>query len=1353
MTWLLLWTFILQYVLIINATSIFSVVGPDTIRSNTNYEVSVTLHESDRPCQIKVSVDGPWAKTYQISIQPLSTYLLSFDLPKLPSGDYQLVAEGVEGIVFRKSTKLTLSEDKASIYIQTDKATYKPGDLLQFRVLFLDRDTKPARIDKPITIEIHDGDKNRIKLWKEVKPTKGVFSGELQLSDRPVLGNWTIAVAVQGEGKETKVIKVDKYVLPKFGVRIRTSGDVVAANGLIEATIFAKYSFGKPVKGTVTVSIEGGWSERTVAIDGMVNVELPFDSTEKSPLKVVATVTEELTDLKQNSSAYVTLHQNRYKLLPDGWPQNFRPGQNLFFRVAVSNVDGSRVMDSKSNVRFHFDCCGVTRNTENPIAKSVAITRMVFPDTLCGKCQVTATFGGAPAITQSITKLEKSLRIEVNDRKHKEGQLVEVQVISSEYLPHFMFTIVARGRIVFNKYVQVAGEVQTQSLTFRSNFDLVPQATLFVHYVVNGVMRFDEKTIEIEKVFGNSIEIEVPKSAEPGDFVNLAVKTNPYSFVGLLAVDQSVLFLSSGNDLSHEHILNDLGKYASTSMVTLTNANISSNQNWGPCTSDSESCGVFSRSLFKASSSNQGRPPAPSQPVQKSSAQGSPPPIRQEFPETWLFMNITEVGQNGVAMVHKKVPDTITSWVVTGFSLNPDSGIATTKGQPKLRVFRPFFVSINLPYSVKRGEVISVPVVVFNYLGKPVEATVTMDNSDEEYEFSEVVNENEAKEVLERQRTKRLWIPADTGRSLTFMIRTKRVGLTTLKITASCPVAQDTIHQRLKVEANGVTKYVNKAILVKVNRLHRRSVGPLEKTLQVELPTDIVPGSEVIEFEVGGDLQAPVIEHLDNLVNLPNGCGEQTMINFVPNILVLRYLQVTRRNAPSIEAQARKYLVTGYQRELTFRKGDGSFSVFQSSASSTWLTAYVIRSFHMAANFTYIEYNVVTSGLDFLASKQQGNGEFPENGALYSEIKNPLAFTSYVLLTFFENTELRAKYQRVIDRGLQFVVNRVDHSDDQFSMAIAALVLAMARHPKVESVLARLESMARRKNDLKWWSKSERSVASHDVELTSYVLLAMLEHGVTDSPMPIVQWLVAQRNSNGGFGSTHDTVVGLQALTNFALQAIMTSADMDVGYTVSKNGRRSIVKVTPDKALKVQTHELPSTTREVHVSATGSGVSLVQLSSRHNVETEEARPSFKLATTVKNSPKNRLELKICFEYTPVEASDMGQPSNMAVMEVQLPSGYIADDEDLANTKSAAAVKIAETKKDDTMVVVYFDSLRPGDPKCVMVTATRVHAVAMHRPSYVVLYDYYVLERRATQFYSVSTSLCEICQEADCGSGC
>lgn len=96
---------------------------------------------------------------------------------------------------------------------------------------------------------------------------------------------------------------------------------------------------------------------------------------------------------------------------------------------------------------------------------------------------------------------------------------------------------------------------------------------------------------------------------------------------------------------------------------------------------------------------------------------------------------------SGEKTITKKVPDTITSWIITGFSVSPVYGLGLTRQPRKLNVFLPFFVSTNLPYSVKRGEVVSIPIVIFNYMESDQTADVTFHNTEQEFEFTDVENE------------------------------------------------------------------------------------------------------------------------------------------------------------------------------------------------------------------------------------------------------------------------------------------------------------------------------------------------------------------------------------------------------------------------------------------------------------------------------------------------------------------------------------------------------------------------------------------------------------------------------------
>lgn len=62
-----------------------------------------------------------------------------------------------------------------------------------------------------------------------------------------------------------------------------------------------------------------------------------------------------------------------------------------------------------------------------------------------------------------------------------------------------------------------------------------------------------------------------------------------------------------------------------------------------------------------------------------------------------------------------------------------------------------------------------------------------------------------------------------------------------------------------------------------------------------------------------GDILALSIEHLDSLVQIPTGCGEQNMIHFAPSVYVLQYLDKSMQDDPEIRSKALSYMAAGNQ--------------------------------------------------------------------------------------------------------------------------------------------------------------------------------------------------------------------------------------------------------------------------------------------------------------------------------------------------------------------------------------------------------------------------------------------------------
>lgn len=96
--------------------------------------------------------------------------------------------------------------------------------------------------------------------------------------------------------------------------------------------------------------------------------------------------------------------------------------------------------------------------------------------------------------------------------------------------------------------------------------------------------------------------------------------------------------------------------------------------------------------------------------------------------------------------------------------------------------------------------------------------------------------------------------------------------------------------------------------------------------------------SEKIEVSVAGSFLAPAMIHLENVIRLPTACGEQNLVRFMPDLIILQYLRSTRQINPTIENEAIRNLETNYQSQLTYKRGDGSFSPFPSrdTNGSVW---------------------------------------------------------------------------------------------------------------------------------------------------------------------------------------------------------------------------------------------------------------------------------------------------------------------------------------------------------------------------------------------------------------------------------
>ncbi|XP_014247621.1 CD109 antigen-like isoform X2 [Cimex lectularius] len=1413
---LLLWVlFLYQTLVAANAKGYYTVVAPNVIRPNSDFHVAVTTSDINEPVTFVAEISGQKFSggTFYLqetaNVRPYSSEVMTFKVNnELSGGNYNLTIRSEGAFYFKNTTTLRFSEKSISVLIQTDKAMYKPGDKVMFRALFLNRYMKPIRED--VNLYLNDGDGNRVKQWNNITLPRGLFSSEFELSSAPVLGDWRLVATVNGQ-KFSKSFEVAEYVLPKFEVSIDLPDYVTFKDSKVAATIRAKYTYGKPVKGEATIAVYSDtFSDiiqpifnppvrKTVPIDGKALAEfdvvkelnLPDDFEREIKFDVI--IKEDLTGRKQNKSAQMTIRKNKYKFEMFDTSTVFKPGLEHKVFIKLVHHDETPVIDNTNPIKIKSSYSYSDEDyntTEYKVPDNGVLELTFFPPLNATVIQIEGSYLDVkehfPIMSAAISLNNISVKASVLTQNPQVNQNIEVEVTSTNEMTYVMYQVIGRGDIIHANTINFPPSKST-TIRFLATYAMAPVAHVVVQFISpQGEMIADVVDIELKEILQNFVKMDLSaKRIEPGNKVDLRILTRPNSLVGLLAVDQSVLLLKSGNDLTESQVIDELRNYDQSipslyddvhmafkrkrrfafrsydrrrittfdtfehaGVVVLTNSEVNNAQPWrffrGMYLEDQEE--MFDMSTLDAGFKLRAF----------ASAAGAAIPyepsirVRSKFPETWIWDEL-DSGISGRTSITKTVPDTITSWIISGFSLDQVYGLGLSEAPQKLTVFRPFFVTTNLPYSIIRGEMISIPVVVFNYMDKDITAEVILENSGQ-FEFSDYSNDVIESPKLELFRRKHINVGRQSGASTSFLITPKEVGYIDLKITAKSPLAGDAILKKLLVKPEGETLYKNKAVL-----LDFKTNKNIMKSFKLDIPVNVVPDSEYIEVAAVGDIFGPSMSNLESLIKMPFGCGEQNMLNFVPNIVVLEYLKNTNQLSKAIENKCLKYMEKGYQRELTYKHPDGSFSAFGKSdrSGSTWLTAFVAKSFIQARHYIDIDNQVINDALIWLANQQAANGSFPEVGVVNHKdmqggASNGVALTAYVLTAFIEAQSFNGQNRNTINKAISYLHENMNGNDD-YANAVLAYSFMKASHPSANTLLNFLNKNAKTQDDKKWWQRTsietknpnEQNTNAIDVEMTSYAMLAYLEGDLIADAISIMKWLITQQNDGGGFASTQDTILALTALGKLASKIHSDSNDAVVKFTY-KEGMSSDITVNKGNNMIVQKVVLPKKTREVNITAEGSGFIIAQVSYRYNVNVTGAWPLFTLDPQVdKNSDNNHLQLSICSGFTG------GNESNMAVMEVSLPSGYTVDSDSLPSLEISQHVKRVETKDGDTVVVLYFDKMVAKE-YCPTVSAFRTHRVARQRPVPVTIYDYYDQSRKARVFYeAITSSPCDICEGDDC----
>lgn len=241
--------------------------------------------------------------------------------------------------------------------------------------------------------------------------------------------------------------------------------------------------------------------------------------------------------------------------------------------------------------------------------------------------------------------------------------------------------------------------------------------------------------------------------------------------------------------------------------------------------------------------------------------------VRKEFPETWIFEHFY-ADEFGFHSYKLPVPDTITSFLLSGFVVHPKKGFGLAKTE-KIIVFKDFFVKTYSPYSVKINETLKLEVTVFNYISTmqpPRRVTVELLNDENQFSFIDV--KMKGKRCLEtpselKLKSKDILVSNKSAEKTFFLIKPFIVGEIKLKLKATMiePLRIDEVEKTLLVENEGVKKYGNEVYFKKPG--HSIDAHNLNLTI---VNNEIIRNTISIEASVVGDIIGPTLHNVDNLM-------------------------------------------------------------------------------------------------------------------------------------------------------------------------------------------------------------------------------------------------------------------------------------------------------------------------------------------------------------------------------------------------------------------------------------------------------------------------------------------------------
>ncbi|XP_068999108.1 complement C4-B [Embiotoca jacksoni] len=792
--------------------------------------------------------------------------------------------------------------------------------------------------------------------------------------------------------------------------------------------------------------------------------------------------------------------------------------------------------------------------------------------------------------------------------------------------------------------------------------------------------------------------------------------------------------------------------------------------------------------------------------------------IRRVFPPSFAF---TEFDVNGQGRYVMTLPDSITTWEIQVITLSASTGFCVLEPS-EVRSVKDTFVSLKLPYSVKKYEQLSISPVIYNYGAESLQVAVHMEQTEglcSPGSATSISFVNITVDKMSSQFVSFSAVPMATG-SIPITIR-----LYDLKYERGI----DAVQKTLKVQTEGIEQRVGETNVLKLD-------GKSTRTIPINglLPDETVPDSSsniFISMEGDGfgnsyakNLLSP--EKVAQMIVLPRGCLEQTMSRLAPTALALRYLDLSEQwfDLPAgARDEAMDKIEKGYMHILKYKvKSNGSYGAFRTVPYSNWVTALVVKVLSLVAQRQIgqqgrrnkvVPEEEIRQPVNYLLSVQKTDGSFSDpHPVMHRVLKakdQDASITAFITIALFRSLQFlqpeeRSAVEASMSTSTTYLLSQLEELQHPFAVAITAYCLSVCLpegtdHSAVWTKL--ISKVTKGENDCYLWTadrspQNQKNADAITVETTAYALLTAVELGHTKWADQIACWLTTQENYFGGYKSTQDTILALEALSEYEIKkSVRPETNIIAEFTVP--GKSDIVTLAlANKKEKVGTDLKKLTGNNIVVQLTGTGDAKFKIvKAYYLLEPKDDCDQLSINVTVEGKVKYTakvIENYDYYDYDTNEEKEVRVPrsaiewfdartrnrrdldnslnidkavtyrvcvshglnsslTGMAIADITLLSGFEAVIEDLDRLVMTPEQYISHYEVSYGRVLIYFNELFE-QKECIHFDAVQTVPIGLLQPAPAVFYDYYEPNRKCTVFYSApqrSKMVSKLCSEDVC----